>query len=585
MPQGEHIVKISAAQDAETPDVNPFARFDAIALDIVDEARSSLMMAFRFLNAALWRMPVKTAPLMYPFATNGSSLMVGSVALVARFREDYNQVVRDLLHATLHCVFRHPYDTEHLNVSAWSLACDIVVESVALEMCETRFPAPGDADKLRELHLLEKALGTITPMKLYRLFANGEVNEERTVAQGYNAARIWDLRQLFHRDDHQGWANQKDPDDQGAEAEGEEEGSVRKRNLSDRLQDSENDLVSPDDLPKQQEEGEEGSSFEDPREEDDGQPDQVSNQIEEDDSDMPKSLEVEAEDNQEDDSNNQADSGSDQAPSSEGQDTSDSSSNQAAEAGLPQEDEATEDDWEQIAKQLEEDLETFSKNYMGGAGSLLTNLTIANRRTVNYSEFLRQFSAMGEDMRINDDEFDYIFYTYGLDVYGNMPLVEPLEYTEHNRIREFVIAIDTSGSCYSELTQQFVTRTYEILQENEEFGDKVNIHIIQCDAAIQTDLKIEKAEDLEKYCKNFQIYGSGGTDFRPVFEYVDKLIEEGEFENLRGLIYFTDGCGMFPTKMPSYETAFVFMDDGTPPAKVPPWAMRVLLDEDEIRKL
>ena len=34
---------------------------------------------------------------------------------------------------------------------------------------------------------------------------------------------------------------------------------------------------------------------------------------------------------------------------------------------------------------------------------------------------------------------------YGMELYGNMPLVEPLEYKETDRVREFVIAIDTSG--------------------------------------------------------------------------------------------------------------------------------------------
>ena len=49
-------------------------------------------------------------------------------------------------------------------------------------------------------------------------------------------------------------------------------------------------------------------------------------------------------------------------------------------------------------------------------------------------------------MKLNPDEFDYNFYTYGFALYENMPLIEPLEYREVKRIREFVIAIDTSGS-------------------------------------------------------------------------------------------------------------------------------------------
>ena len=48
---------------------------------------------------------------------------------------------------------------------------------------------------------------------------------------------------------------------------------------------------------------------------------------------------------------------------------------------------------------------------------------------------------MGEVMRINDDEFDYVFYTYGMKLFPEkrMPLIEPLEYKDVKRIREFVI--------------------------------------------------------------------------------------------------------------------------------------------------
>ena len=47
-------------------------------------------------------------------------------------------------------------------------------------------------------------------------------------------------------------------------------------------------------------------------------------------------------------------------------------------------------------------------------------------------------------MRLDPDEFDYVYYTYGLKLYRNMPLIKPLEYREVKRIQEFVIAIDTS---------------------------------------------------------------------------------------------------------------------------------------------
>ena len=77
--------------------------------------------------------------------------------------------------------------------------------------------------------------------------------------------------------------------------------------------------------------------------------------------------------------------------------------------------------------------------------------------------------------------------------------------------------------------------------------------------------------------ESLTLYGEGGTDFRPAFEYVDELIRKGEFTDLRGLIYFTDGYGIYPRKMPEYQTAFVFMQEDYRDVDVPAWAMKLLI--------
>ena len=185
-------------------------------------------------------------------------------------------------------------------------------------------------------------------------------------------------------------------------------------------------------------------------------------------------------------------------------------------------------------------------------------------------------------MKINDDEFDYVFYTYGLKLYEKMPLVEPLEYKEVKKIKDFVIAIDTSGSVQGETVQSFLQKTYNILKSQESFFTKINIHIIQCDTKIQHDEKITSQEEFDRYIKTMKLYGFGGTDFRPIFSYVDKLIKDKEFTNLKGLIYFTDGYGTFPSKKPSYNTAFVFVDDEDNIPKIPAWAIKLVLRKNEI---
>lgn len=240
------------------------------------------------------------------------------------------------------------------------------------------------------------------------------------------------------------------------------------------------------------------------------------------------------------------------------------------------------DDWAAIGESMLVDIETFGKQRGTEAGLLTQNLREVNRERYDYTEFLKKFAVRGEVMRINPDEFDYNYYTYGLKLYENLPLIEPLEYKDVKAIRDFVIAIDTSGSTSGELVQKFVQKTYNILKSSESFFTKINLHLIQCDAAIQEDVKITTQEEFDAYLKNMKIHGLGGTDFRPVFSYVNSLVEIGEFTNLKGLIYLTDGYGAFPAKKPDYETAFVFLDDEPNNYEVPPWAIKLVLRSNEI---
>ena len=242
--------------------------------------------------------------------------------------------------------------------------------------------------------------------------------------------------------------------------------------------------------------------------------------------------------------------------------------------------------WADIALRMQTELEVFMLQGKG-AGLLTQNLREVNRERYDYSEFLKKFAVRAEMMKLNPDEFDYNFYTYGFALYENMPLIEPLEYREVKRIREFVIAIDTSGSTSGSLVQTFVQKTYNILKSTESFFSKINLHIIQCDAEIQEDVKITTQQEFDVYLKQMQLHGLGGTDFRPVFAYVNHLVDKKEFDNLKGLIYFTDGYGSFPQKTPPYDTAFVFVEDEQNPStsnnyEVPSWAMKLVLRKEEL---
>lgn len=239
--------------------------------------------------------------------------------------------------------------------------------------------------------------------------------------------------------------------------------------------------------------------------------------------------------------------------------------------------------WKKISERIKADLKTFSKD-KNNSESLEANLEEATRERYDYEDILRRFTVMGEESCINDEEFDYIYYTYGLARYGNMPLIEPLEYKELNKIRDFVIVLDTSASCRNGIMQAFLKKTYSILKSTENFFRKINVHIIQCDNEVQSDTKITCDEEFEEFLKKGRLKGFGGTDFRPAFDHVDSLLEQGEFENLKGLIYFTDGFGIYPEKMPDYNTIFVFLDEDDTRPQVPVWAIKAVLEPEQLEE-
>lgn len=236
--------------------------------------------------------------------------------------------------------------------------------------------------------------------------------------------------------------------------------------------------------------------------------------------------------------------------------------------------------WKQAAKKIQVDLETFMKSRSGETGDFLVNLKLANRKKQDYSAFLRKFTRLGERMKINDEEFDYNFYTYGMQLYGNMPLIEPLEYKDVRVVKTFVTVIDTSGSVEEEKLRRFLEKTYQILKSGQESEDRVNFHLVQCDALVQKDVKITSEKELEQVMEDLTLYGRGGTDFRPAFEYIEELRKNGELTNLNGMLYFTDGMGVYPRKKPEYPVAFIYDSevlDKIP--EVPAWAIRYLMDD------
>ncbi len=240
------------------------------------------------------------------------------------------------------------------------------------------------------------------------------------------------------------------------------------------------------------------------------------------------------------------------------------------------------DEWDDKREKMQVEMEAFANEATDDDKDLMNQLAVENRERYNYKEFLRKFSVLKETVQVDPDAFDYVFYNYGMELYGNMPLIEPMETKEIRRIEDFVIVIDTSASCSGDLVRKFLEETYSVLAQSESFFKKVNIHIIQCDDKVREDVLIEKHEDLLQYMEHLELHGLGGTDFRPAFMHVDQMIKDQKFKKLKGLLYFTDGYGTFPVKMPVYDVAFVFMQENYNDADVPPWAMKIILSPEDI---
>lgn len=248
----------------------------------------------------------------------------------------------------------------------------------------------------------------------------------------------------------------------------------------------------------------------------------------------------------------------------------------------PEDDDDQDRRWQQQAQRTQTAMDTVFASEATGGEAMREQLAVSARRTTDYRAFLRRFSALREETAIDADSFDYGYYAYGLRRYGNMPLIEPLETRETRKIEDFVIAIDTSMSTSGELVREFLSYTYTILKESESFFRTFRLRLLQCDDQLRSDQLITNEEELKAAMEHFQLTGQSATDFRPVFEHVDGLIQKGELRDLRGLLYFTDGLGIYPARRPAYDAAFVMLSQQGFPERVPPWGIRVLLDEDEL---
>jgi predicted metal-dependent peptidase len=106
-----------------------------------------------------------------------------------------------------------------------------------------------------------------------------------------------------------------------------------------------------------------------------------------------------------------------------------------------------------------------------------------------------------------------------------------------------VIAIDTSMSVNDHLLAKFLSETQSLLDT----AKPESITIVSCDYKIHNPQIYYPGDKLTSYVP----VGGGGTDFNPVFDYIEKQAIDPLV-----LIYFTDGEGSFPEE-PHYPTLWL----------------------------
>jgi predicted metal-dependent peptidase len=196
----------------------------------------------------------------------------------------------------------------------------------------------------------------------------------------------------------------------------------------------------------------------------------------------------------------------------------------------------------------------------------------------SYEDVLRELVCLDEVSRADPDSIDRMWYQYGLEMYGDVPLIEPLEEDEQPAFHTLVVAIDVSGSCMSEdIMGRFWGETYQFLQElkNREIAGEVVL--IQCDDEIKKEehFSIDQLPSVKP--ESVKVCGAGGTSFVPVFTRIRELREKGSI--IDGLLYLSDGYGTFPEEKADYPVYFVLPGKKYGEENMPYWVQSVYLDE------
>ena len=579
---------------------------------ILKNSSNELYLSMRFLDVPLSELNYELRMSSFYMGTDGSTIYYNPRFVIEKYAYDSVYVNRSYLHMLFHSIFRHMYLKEERDEEKWNLACDIAVEYIidGLDNKATKRLVSSRREELYER--LSKELKVFTAEGIYHLLQNNWFTEREIVQYSVEFLvcdhQFWRFGTSSNKAKNSENSNQDENSDSKKKNEPEEKelnskeqskvSQTKEQSKESQTKDQSRESQLKDQSKENQTKKQTGDGKQDKEQESkDKGKQEGKNEDKEDKSKNDSSKEDELKkDVSKEDSSKEEESEKDSSKednskenrSKEENSNEDKSDNDTMDHDLEREAnkrKAQENRWKDISDKLKTNLETYQSNNPKATESLLKGIGAANREIYDYQTFLQKFAVYKERLQVDMDSFDYGFYSYGIEHYGNIPFIEPLEYKDEKRVEEIVIAIDTSGSCASSLIYRFLKETIRILKNTETFHDKFRIHLIQCDEEIKEHKILTDLMELNDYMEHFQVKGFGNTDFRPVFEYINELKHMGELKRLKGLLYFTDGYGIFPSKQPEYETAFIFVRNQYVEDKVPTWAMKVVLEEEQIEKM
>ena len=137
------------------------------ALDVLTLARNTLLVKFRFLDAALNRLQ-PAASEDATFSTDGVHLTYGPKHVLKRFKSDRDEPACDFLHIVLHCIFSHMFIGDSIDRELWDLACDVATENIINDLGLRDPRSARYVAQMAETDRLREEIRTLTAEKIYR---------------------------------------------------------------------------------------------------------------------------------------------------------------------------------------------------------------------------------------------------------------------------------------------------------------------------------------------------------------------------------------------------------------------------------